>query len=43
VIELCKGQELALTTDDGVPLTRLQLGVGWDKAPTAGSSSPSTT
>jgi len=36
VIELTKGQELALTTDDGAPLTRLQLGVGWDKAPTAG-------
>jgi tellurium resistance protein TerZ len=36
VIELSKGQELALTTDDGQPLTRLRLGVGWDKAPTAG-------
>jgi tellurium resistance protein TerZ len=36
VIELTKGQELALTTDDGTPLSRLQLGVGWDKAPTAG-------
>lgn len=36
MIELTKGQELALTTDDGAPLTRLQLGVGWDKAPTAG-------
>ena len=36
MIELSTGQELALTTDDGVPLTRLQLGVGWDKAPTAG-------
>lgn len=36
MIELTRGQELALTTDDGAPLTRLQLGVGWDKAPTAG-------
>src|SRR5688500_9527777 len=36
VIELTKGQELALTTDDGQPLARLQLGVGWDKEPTAG-------
>ena len=36
MIELTKGQELALTTDDGQPLARLQLGVGWDKEPTAG-------
>jgi stress response protein SCP2 len=36
VIELTKGQELALTDDEGAPLTRFQLGVGWDKAPTAG-------
>ena len=36
MIELTKGQELALTADDGEPLSRLQLGVGWDKAPTAG-------
>jgi stress response protein SCP2 len=36
VIELTMGQELALTTEDGQPLTRLQLGVGWDKEPTAG-------
>ncbi len=36
MIELTSGQELGLTTDDGVPLTRLRLGVGWDKAPTAG-------
>jgi stress response protein SCP2 len=36
VIELSKGQELALATDDGQPLTKLQMGVGWDKAPTAG-------
>jgi len=36
LIELTKGQELALATEDGQPLTRLQLGLGWDKAPTAG-------
>lgn len=36
MIELTKGQELALVDDDGRPLGRLQLGVGWDKAPTAG-------
>jgi stress response protein SCP2 len=36
VLDLSKGQELVLATDDGQPLTRLQLGVGWDKAPTAG-------
>jgi len=36
VIELTKGQELALTTEDEAPLTRVLLGVGWDKAPTAG-------
>jgi stress response protein SCP2 len=36
VIELSRGQELALTSGDGQPLSRLRLGVGWDKAPTAG-------
>jgi stress response protein SCP2 len=36
VIELSRGQELPLTTEGGAPLTRLRLGVGWDKAPTAG-------
>jgi stress response protein SCP2 len=36
VIELTKGQELVLTADDGQPLSRLQLGVGWDKEPTVG-------
>jgi tellurium resistance protein TerZ len=36
VIELTRGQELALTTEDGRPLTRVQLGLGWDKEPTAG-------
>ena len=36
MIELTKGQDLLLTTDDGRPLTRLQMGVGWAHAPTAG-------
>lgn len=36
MIELTKGQELVLTTEDGQPLTRLQVGVGWDKERTAG-------
>lgn len=36
MIELTKGQELALSTDDGQPLTRLRLGLGWDKERTAG-------
>ena len=37
MIELTEGQELALTTDDGQPLTRLRMGVGWDKERTAGA------
>ena len=36
MIDLTKGQELLLATEDGQPVTRLQLGLGWDKAPTAG-------
>jgi stress response protein SCP2 len=36
VIELTKGQELALATEDGVPLTRIRMGLGWDKERTAG-------
>jgi len=36
VIELTKGQELVLATDDGAPVTRLQMGLGWDKERTAG-------
>ena len=36
MIDLSKGQELALTTD-GQPLTGLRLGLGWDKLPTAGA------
>ena len=36
MIKLTKGQELPLATEDGQPLTRLQLGLGWDKSKTAG-------
>jgi stress response protein SCP2 len=37
VIELSKGQELVLATDEGEPLTRLRMGLGWDKERTAGA------
>ena len=36
MIELTEGQELALTAEGGKTLTRVQMGVGWDHAPTAG-------
>ncbi|MGA8245789.1 MAG: TerD family protein [Nocardioides sp.] len=36
MIELTRGQEMALATDDGQPLTRLRMGLGWDKLPGAG-------
>ena len=36
MIELAKGQELVLETEDAQPLTRLQIGLGWDKERTAG-------
>lgn len=36
MIELTKGQELTLATEDGKPLARLEMGVGWDKERTAG-------
>jgi tellurium resistance protein TerZ len=36
VIELTRGQELALETPDGRPLTRLRMGLAWDKEPGAG-------
>jgi tellurium resistance protein TerZ len=36
VIELSKGQDYVLAGEDGRPLTRLRIGLGWDKAPTAG-------
>jgi stress response protein SCP2 len=36
VIELAEGQDLALTAEDGEPLTNVQMAVGWDHSPTAG-------
>ena len=36
MIELSKGQELALATDDGRPWGQLRMGVGWDKEKNAG-------
>jgi len=36
VIELAKGQDLALVSADGQPVSRLRVGLGWDKARTAG-------
>lgn len=36
MIELSRGEELALATDDGRPLTRLRMGLGWNKERTAG-------
>ena len=36
MIELTQGQELRLEDDDGTPLTRLRLGLGWDKERNAG-------
>jgi stress response protein SCP2 len=37
VIEMTAGQELVLAGDDERPLTRLRLGLGWDKKRTAGA------
>lgn len=37
MIELTKGQDMALATEEGQLWTRLQLGLGWDKIPTAGA------
>jgi tellurium resistance protein TerZ len=36
VIELTRGQEMALATADGEPLGKLRMGLGWDKVPGAG-------
>lgn len=36
MIELTEGQELSLSTDEGAPLTRLQMAVGWEHTHTAG-------
>jgi stress response protein SCP2 len=43
VIELSEGQELALATDEGTPLVRLRMAVGWEQNHTggfAGSGAP---
>ncbi len=37
MIELTQGQEWPVATDDGQALTKLQVGLGWDKIPTAGA------
>lgn len=39
MIELSKGQEIAVATADGAPLRRLRVGVGWDRATGAGALS----
>ncbi|MBZ5740487.1 TerD family protein [Nocardioides mangrovi] len=39
MIELSKGQEVAVATADGTPVRRLRVGVGWDQAPGAGALS----
>ncbi len=36
MIELTKGEELTLATEDGRPLTQVRMGLGWDKERTAG-------
>jgi stress response protein SCP2 len=36
VIELTRGQEIVLAHDDGSPLGKLTMGLGWDKLPGAG-------
>lgn len=33
---LTPGQQIPLTTDDGRPITRLRIGLGWDAVPNAG-------
>jgi len=43
VIELTRGQEIALAQDDGTPLGRLTMGIGWDKKADAGALSFSGT
>ncbi|HEX4470581.1 MAG TPA: TerD family protein [Nocardioides sp.] len=43
MIELNRGDEMALTHDDGTPLGVLTMGVGWDKKPGAGALSGSNT
>lgn len=36
MIELTRGQEMVLAREDGRPLGRLRMGLGWDKKPGAG-------
>jgi stress response protein SCP2 len=36
VIELTRGQEMVLAHENGTPLARLTMGLGWDKEPGAG-------
>jgi stress response protein SCP2 len=36
VIELNRGDQMALTREDGGPLGKLRMGLGWDKLPGAG-------
>jgi tellurium resistance protein TerZ len=43
VIDLKRGDELALTREDGSSLGRLTMGLGWDKRPGAGALSGSNT
>ena len=43
MIELRRGDEMALTRDDGTSLGKLTMGVGWDKKPGAGALSGSNT
>jgi stress response protein SCP2 len=43
VIELSRGDEIALTRDDGTTLGKLTMGLGWDKKPGAGALSGSNT
>ncbi len=43
MIELNRGDELALTHDDGTSLDRLTMGLGWDKRTGAGALSGSNT
>jgi stress response protein SCP2 len=43
VIELKPGDEMVLAHDDGTPLGRLTMGLGWDKKPGAGFLSGANT
>jgi tellurium resistance protein TerZ len=39
MIELTRGQEIVLAADDGTPLHRITMGIGWAQAPNAGALS----